>query len=323
MQVYSGILLTHDGEIHGDLIVEEMVFEESRSEKDNFVISPTFFNAHTHLGDSAIREAPRIALEELVGPGGYKHRLLAQSDLLTLRENAAAEVERAQSCGTSHFLDFREGGIKGLEVTLGLKGVLTLARPESVEEAEKMEVFGFAYSSTRDHSMSLIEEVRRLAKKRGKVFGIHAGERDCGDVDSALSLKPDLVVHMNMCAEKIKAFMDSGIPVVSCVRSNAFFNLLNKKSYEILCDYELWMLGTDNAMISTASMLEEMHFAAYLIGNEGAIFRAATAGYRVFGIRHGYIVFNRKYSFRRSSDLLSTLVRRADSRDIEKVLLPS
>lgn len=322
MDIYSGILVTHEGIFYGDLIADELTFEESRIEKDEFVISPTFFNAHTHLGDAALREAPRKDLELLVGPEGYKHRMLTQTDTSVLREYAALEVKESQKCGTSHFLDFREGGKAGLAVTRGLDGVLTLARPSSVDEAEELDVFGFAYSSTRDHEMELIEEVRRLAKRKKKVFGIHAGERDCEDVESALSLHPDLVVHMNMCPERIKAFIDSEIPIVSCIRSNAFFNLLNLKSYGILSEYDLWLLGTDNAMISTASMLDEMHFAAYLVGNEEAIFRAATSGYEIFGLRHGYIVFNREYSFKRTSNPILTLVRRAGVRDIEKVVLP-
>ena len=321
MEVYSGILVTHEGFIHGDLIAEEMVFEESRVEKNDFVICQTFFNAHTHLGDAALREAPRIELEKLVGPDGHKHRMLSETDSSVLRQHASAEVEKCRNEGTSHFLDFREGGKAGLEVVWGIEGVLALARPSSLNEAEEIDAFGFAYSSVRDHDLRLIEEVREVARRRKMVFGIHAGERDCGDVEAALALHPDFVVHMNMCPEKIGALIDSRIPVVSCLRSNAFFGLVNSKSYEILSEYELWMLGTDNAMVSTASMLDEMHFAAYLVGNESAILRAATAGYEIFGIEHGYIIFNRDYSFRKTSDPLLTLVRRAGVRDIERVLI--
>lgn len=320
-QIYSGILITPDDEVYGDLIIEEMVFEESRVERLNYIISPTFFNAHTHLGDAAIREAPNIGLESLVGPGGYKHKMLLETEIQVLREYAKLEVEHSRREGTSHFLDFREGGKGGLVVTEGLNGVLTLARPSNTEEAESMDVFGFAYSSTRDHDIGLIEEVRDIARKKGMVFGIHAGERDCGDIDLALSLEPDLVVHMNMCPSKIGSFMEEEIPIVSCLRSNAFFNLLNKKSYEILKNYELWLLGTDNAMISTASMLDEMHFASYLIKDDRAVFRAAIAGYSIFGIENGYIVFNRNYSFRRTSDFTATLVRRANLYDIEAVFV--
>ncbi len=322
MDIYSGILITPEGTLHGDLIVEEMVFEESRVEKDDFVISPTFFNAHTHLGDAALREAPRLDLVSLVGPKGYKHRMLSQTDSEILRQEVELEVKKSRSAGTSHFLDFREGGKAGLKIVAGVDGVLALARPASVEEAEEIQAFGFAYSSVRDHDLRLIEEVREIARKRKMLFGIHAGERDCEDVGAALVLEPDVVVHMNMCPERIGEFVEAEIPIVSCFRSNAFFGLLNKHSYEMLSEYEKWLIGTDNAMIATSSMLDEMHFASYFIGKERAIFRAATAGYEIFGAKHGYIVFNRNYSFKRTSDPFSTLVRRAGAEDIERVLIP-
>lgn len=320
--MYSGILLTHEGEFYGDLIVDEMAFEESRVEKKDFVITPTFFNAHTHLGDAVLREAPKGKLEEIVGPEGYKHRMLSQMDKSTLREYAILEAGYSRNCGTSHFLDFREGGAAGIEVTRDIDGILILARPETADEAERIDAFGFAYSSTRDHDLKLIEEVREIAKRRKKIFGIHAGERDCDDVDDAIALQPDLIVHMNSCEKMIKKIIDLNIPVVSCIRSNAFFGLLNPKSYEILSQYGLWMIGTDNAMISTASILDEMHFASYFVDDDRALLRAATVGYSIFGVKHGYVVFNRNYSFKKTSSLLSTLVRRAGIQDIERVLLP-
>ncbi|WP_202319918.1 amidohydrolase family protein [Archaeoglobus neptunius] len=319
--MFRGILITPEYEKFGELIPEEMIFEETRTDKASYIITPTFFNAHTHLGDAALRETPRKPLEEIVGPGGYKHRMLEGTDVEKLREHAVLEVEASRKAGTSHFLDFREGGVRGLDVTRGLDGVLTLARPSSVEEAESIGAFGFAYSSTRDHDAKLVEEVREVARRKKMVFGIHAGERDCEDVDSAIALDPDFVVHMNMCPERIQSLIDAEIPIVSCLRSNAFFGLLNTRSYEILQDYDGWMLGTDNAMTSTSSILDEMHFAAYILENDKSIFRAAVRGYELFGVESGYIIFNRRYSFKRTSNFISTLVRRAGIYDIETVLI--
>ena len=320
--LYRGVLVTPEGERYGHLVVEEMVFEESRVDKADFVITLTFFNAHTHLGDAALKEAPYVDLLSLVGPGGFKHRMLSERGVSELRNAVIAEVERSRGEGTSHFLDFREGGKAGVAVTSGIDGVLTLARPESVDEAENMDVYGFAYSSVRDHDSELIEGVREVARKKKMRFAIHAGEKDCDDVDAAIALEPDLIVHMNMCPEKIEQIIDCEIPIASCLRSNAFFDLLNVKSYRILKDYELWLLGTDNAMISTASMLDEMHFASYILHDDAAVLRAATAGYSIFDIEPGYVVFSRDYSFKNTENFTSTLVRRASARDIVDVILP-
>ncbi len=320
--LYRGVLVTPEGERYGHLITEEMMFEEGRQEKADFVITPTFFNAHTHLGDAALKEAPHADLLSLVGPGGFKHKMLSKKGVSELRDAVIAEVKRSRGEGTSHFLDFREGGREGVAVTSGIEGVLTLARPESVEEAESLDVYGFAYSSIRDHDVELIEGVREVARKKNVRFAIHAGERDCDDVDAAIALEPDLIVHMNMCPEKIGQAMECEIPVVSCLRSNAFFDLLNVKSYRLLRDYELWLLGTDNAMISTASMLDEMHFASYILHDDVAVLRAATAGYRIFDVEPGYVVFSTNHSFKNTRNFTSTLVRRASAGDIVDVILP-
>lgn len=317
--MFRGVLITLEGLKHGYLIPDEMKFEESRTDFEEFFFSQTFFNAHTHLADSSFKEAPRIGLKELVAPGGYKHVMLERTDTKELRESVLKEIEFSRKCGTSFFLDFREGGVKGLKVVEGVKYILPLARPGNVDDAKEMDAFGFAYSSSRDHDFELLQEVRKIARKRKMIFAIHAGEFDCEDVDRALELEPDLIVHMNMCSEKLKEVFDMGIPVVSCARSNAFFNLLNLETYKRLSNYDLWLIGTDNAMISSSSILDEMHFLSYLIGCEETIFRAATLGFEIFNKEGGFIVFNRKFNFRRTKDPLKTLVRRANVLDIETV----
>ncbi len=320
--MYKGVLLTEDGERHGYLIPEEVKFEESRVEYADYVFSPTFFNAHTHLADSAFIEAPFAPLVALVGPEGYKHRMLRGADMDQLKRSVEREVELSRKAGTTHFVDFREGGIEGLKVVEGIEGVIPLARPSSLEEAEIIEAYGIAMSSVRDHDLSLVEELRNVARKRGLIFAIHAGEKDCEDVDAALALEPDLLVHMNACGEKLAEVFDRHIPLVSCIRSNAFFDLLNPGIYRKMKDYDLWLLGTDNAMIASSSILDEMHFAAYIVRDDAAVFRAAVRGYELFRIDHGYVVFHRREHFRRTSSFLSTLVRRASVEDIELVIMP-
>ena len=38
------------------------------------------FNCHTHIGDAIIELKRKYSLEELVAPGGYKHRMLEMAD---------------------------------------------------------------------------------------------------------------------------------------------------------------------------------------------------------------------------------------------------
>lgn len=324
----KGELITPDGEIlRGELVIErdEVKFEEGKCEP-NFVFAPTFFNAHTHLGDSIAKDPPFNSLEGLVAPNGYKFKVLAESSDDELIEGMRNSIKIAFESGTTALLDFREGGTKGLNLLKKAddRGIsLPLARPSSLDEAEKLldQALGFGMSSTRDHDYRFLEELREVAKKRGKILAIHAGEKNSEDVKPALALKPDLIIHMNMAEERsLKEAMDESIPIVSCIRSNAFFGLLNLRNYKILSEYDLWLLGTDNAMIVKPSMLEEMHFASLLLKDDLAIFKASVRGFELFGGKMGVVVFHRRKNFKNSRDVLATLVRRAGIEDIETIL---
>ncbi len=71
-----------------------------------------------------------------------------------------------------------------------------------------------------------IVDCRDIARKNGKIFAIHAGERDDEDVEDALAMEPDFLIHMNMASERnLKRAIDLEIPIVTCFRSNAFFGL--------------------------------------------------------------------------------------------------
>ncbi|MCS7130871.1 MAG: amidohydrolase [Archaeoglobaceae archaeon] len=315
---YRGILIDENGIKHGSIF--EGKFEESRSEYSDYIFTPTFFNAHTHLGDAIGKDPPFMDLKSLVGPGGYKFKLLSSNPIEELRKALIHEIEIAKSSGTSRFLDFREGGIEGLKVTEGIEGIITLGRPKNLEEAEKIDCKGFGMSSVRDHDLEFLFALKKIAEKRGLIFAIHAGEMDCEDVEKALELKPDLVVHMNSCPKLLKPFMDLEIPIVSCIRSNAFFGLLNPKAYEILSEYENWLLGTDNAMLFNPSMLEEMKFASLIVRKDFEVFKAVIRGFKLFNQPSGYVVFHRRRNLKNSKNLISSLLRRASVEDIECII---
>ncbi|MEM0503367.1 MAG: amidohydrolase family protein [Archaeoglobaceae archaeon] len=319
---YKGMLIDSEGVKHGYLV--EGVFEESREEFDDFVITPTFFNAHTHLGDSIAKDPPYLELKSMVGPEGYKFRVLSSNSAEDLKKALIHEVEIAKKSGTTVFLDFRESGIDGLKIVEGVSGVVALGRPKSVEEAEKMVCKGFAMSSARDHDLEILFGIRKIAKKKGILFAIHAGEVDCEDVEIAVELNPDFVVHMNMCEKFLGSFIEAGIPIVSCIRSNFFFDVANPRVYRKLSDYEKWLLGTDNAMLFNPSMLEEMHFSSIVVKNDFAVFRASINGYKIFGeklgVKHGYVVFKKDWKLKNSRDLISTIVRRVSESDIEAIV---
>ena len=304
---------------------EKTIFEESEKKETNFVACPAFVNAHTHLGDAVAKDPPFSGIE-LVMPGGYKFRMLEKYG-----SECKKAIEEALNfsilSGTLRIYDFREGGVEGVKLLreadkMGL--CVALGRPKSEEGESGEEVLeiadGFGISSVRDVGFETAEKLRKIAKRRKKLFFIHAGEVDDEDVDEAIELEPDAMVHMNMARkDQIKRVFEENIPVISCIRSNMFFDVANFDNYRLLAEHEKWCLGTDNVMLTSPSVLEEMHVASYVVRDDEKVFRAATYNLEN-GLDIGVVIFHRRISFSNSKSTLATLVRRACIEDIERVI---
>lgn len=302
----------------GFLVKDRIWRFEEESLNPDFLLFPSFFNAHTHLADSVV-EAPRLSLLELVGPGGFKFRVLGSKSEAEIVESMKKSVELVRKTSATS-LEFREGGVRGYEIYLKSdpeKIIMALARPENEEEAELLSeiALGFNFSSVRDVDYKFLEYCRDIAKKKDKIFAIHAGEVDSGDVEGALSLEPDFIIHMNMADRKLlKMAMDEEIRIVSCLRSNAFFGVFNLENYRILSEYEYWHLGTDNAMIASPSMLDELKFAVNFIDAD-KLFSAST-GNPFF---ESYTLASLANLPNLSNPVLS-VVKRLESCDIELII---
>ena len=315
---YACEFVTADGVKRG--ILDGLVFEEREVEAE-YIACPAFFNAHTHLGDSIAKDPPFAGIE-LVMPAGYKFRMLEEYKDECV-DAMAESIKLAFNSGCTAIADFREGGVDGVEMLKKADKVgicFILARPSSLREAEDLVKIadGISVSSVRDVGQTFAEELREITKKKGKMFAIHAGEVDSEDVDDALALQPDLLIHMNMATPKqLKAAMDEEIPIVSCFRSNAFFNVMNVENYRMLAEYEKWFIGTDNVMIASPSILEELSFASYILKNDEALFKAATR--KLFG-KTGVVVFHKRLNLSKARNPLASIVRRACIADVEAVI---
>jgi cytosine/adenosine deaminase-related metal-dependent hydrolase len=290
-------LIGEDLDVKRGLFLEdERVFEEREVGKEiERVIMPSFFNSHVHLMDS-ITLAPKMSLEELVGPEGYKFKILAETKDENLIKANRKAIHFALKNGTTGMADFREMGARGLRILQladNLGTVLALARPGSIKEAKsilKLGIEGFGMSSVRDHDYGFLEELREVAKRNRIYFGIHAGERDGGDVERALALEPDFIVHMNQASPtSLRTAIDEMIPIISCIRSNFFFGLENRNNYLILSEYEKWGIGTDNAMVATPSILDEIKFTSHLLPAKNLL-KAAFFGFKLFRVQKKWIV---------------------------------
>jgi cytosine/adenosine deaminase-related metal-dependent hydrolase len=299
------------------------------------IICPAFVNAHTHIGDSIAKEAGRgLSLDELVAPpDGLKHRLLAEANRSELVESMRRSLQFMRAGGTGAFLEFREGGTEGVEVLFDAVDAVDI---EPVvfgrEDTDVLEIAdGFGASGARDDDFSA---ERTTTRQANKLFGIHAGERDSHDINPALDLDPDFVVHM-VHPEPIhfERLDDKETPVVVCPRSNLVTNVGVPPVADLL-ERTTVALGTDNVMLNSPSMFREMEFVAKLCDvSAPEVLRMATAaGAEIAGLNCGTIepgqdarllvLDGDSDNLCGVRDPIRAVVRRAGISDVTKVITP-
>ncbi|MFC4543407.1 amidohydrolase family protein [Halosolutus amylolyticus] len=323
--------------VEGRLVVDddgriEAIDEESVDSTD--VIVPAFVNAHTHIGDSIAKEAGGgLSLEELVAPpDGLKHRLLRAAS----REDLVAGMRRSlrfmQRNGTTACLDFREGDVAGVEMldeaTADLDvEALSFARG-SIDAMHAGD--GFGASGANDDSF---DRERAATREAGKPFGIHAGEVDSSDVDPALDLEPDFLVHMvHPEPDHLDRVAKQDVPIVVCPRSNLVTDV-GFPPVDELAERTTLALGTDNVMLNSPSMFREMEFVAKIADLPAAeILRMATInGAELADLEYGVLEPGREARFlvldgdsdnlAGTRDPVRAVVRRAGVDDVSEVVL--
>ncbi len=314
--------------IHSNRGVE---FEEGEDSKEEFLFTPGLCNSHIHSGDSVIKDPPYIPLEKLVTPpDGLKHRILETEDDEKKIISIAETIELMKCYGTTTAIEFREEGVKGVKIFLDAMErskerveFILLSRPSDFHESEKLlEISdGFGMSSTRDHSFRFLEELKELCRKKDRLFAIHAGEKDSDDVDLALALEPEILVHMvKSDLSQLKMAMEEEIPICVCPRSNIFTdNLPDREIADTLATYENLLIGTDNVMINSPDMFREMEIASKLFFRDDlTVLRAVFNHYTLFGreIRE-YLIFDMNSpNLSGTSDIISSFVRRCSADDM-------
>src|SRR6056297_342281 len=321
----EGRVVVEDGEIQA--------IEETDTGSDSIVM-PAFVNAHTHIGDSIAKEAGGgLSLGELVAPpDGLKHRLLRNTDREAKVDAMARTVKQMEATGTASFIEFREGGVEGVAM---LRDALARRTVDPVilgreTEAAMNESDGFGASGARDGDF---DRLRNATRRAGKLFGIHAGERDAADIHPALDLDPDFLVHLVHVEElHLDRIEDSDIPAVVCPRSNLVTNV-GVPPIRQLAERTTVALGTDNVMTNSPSMFREMEFAAKLTDLPAeTILRMATRnGAKIAGLNCGVIEEGRDAkllvldgdsdNLSYAKDVVRAVVRRAGHDDIKRVHL--
>lgn len=314
-RIVSGLIFLGDGPdlISGNIYIENGLIkeiEETRTKASNWIV-PRFVNAHTHIGDTLLKDPPlgdvyksfavQRNLDALVKPpNGLKHRFLSnlsQEDAVRSMESAIWDMYQN---GISVFADFREGGVEGVHALLSalhntsrnIYPVIfgrpvhaasdgSVSSPVFLDELRNLleTADGIGVSGANDLDEYTLSKMSSKSASRRKKLVVHAGEKDRSDIETAVSLNPDLLIHMTQATvNDLKTVADEDIPVAVCVRSNLTTGVGIPPVLDMLEAGIRVSVGTDNVMLNSPDMFEEIHFLSKIYGlSDDTIFRMATS----------------------------------------------
>lgn len=256
------------------------------------IVAPAFINSHVHLGDSVARDlGDGKPIEEIVKPpNGIKHRILADTPHSTQMDFMKNSMWEMLKTGTTTFVDFREGGRKGIniineaaeevpirKIVLGRHESFLDPHAEPLKITEKVEELieiceGIAPSGLGEITDSTAAAITRTARRFGKLSAIHVAEYEQVQHDSlnttgktevqrAVEAGFQLLIHLTApLKDDLELVAKNMIPVVCCPRSNGALAVGIPPLKEMFDAGIRILLGTDNLMFNSPNMLREMEY---------------------------------------------------------------
>lgn len=262
---------------------------------EGLVAIPGLVNSHTHIGDSVAKDlgAGKDAAWRIHPVYGAKRKILESTNSKTIIRYMRQAAKSMLECGTTTFVDFREGGLGGIallrcalasspirSIVLGrlesydsVSRVRTNAKPDLARRTNIDAILnvcdGLGISGANENSDVSLKQYSKTSKLRA----IHAAETINGErfsrrntkrseVSRALLARPHFVVHMTQATHaQMRSVAKHTRGVVVCPRANAS---LAEGTPDIArlaragCNIAL---GTDNVMLNSPNILAEMDYA--------------------------------------------------------------
>ena len=255
------------------------------------IVCPTFLNGHTHIGDSIIKdEGYGLSLGEMVKPpNGVKHKALANAEDGEIIDAMKKSMWDMFESGTTHFIDYREGGIKGVELLRKASKKLPvtpviLGRDDSfygqTPDLRKVKIAirkllkladGIALSGFGEISDEVASLITSECRKAGKISSIHVAEsmhlqddslRDFNktEIQRGVDADFDQLVHCtNPRNNDLELIKNSN--VVVCPRANATLKVGVALLNEMFSKGIKPLLGSDNLMLNSPNLFRELEFS--------------------------------------------------------------
>ena len=258
------------------------------------LLIPGLINSHTHIGDSIGKDVSinSDVISKIHPVSGIKQKILAETpkkDLVRFMRKSAISMLKK---GITTFVDFREGGIVGIQLlrqalkelpirTVILGRIDYYQTPNEIKKNTSMPKLyqkelelllrncdGVGISGANENSNSNLHTYSKIKKLRA----IHSAEalqsyslskKNSGKTEPkrALLAKPTFLVHMTFASKSdLRQVSKKARGIVICPRANAALA-------EGIPDIELMekmhcnlAIGTDNVMINSPNLFREMDY---------------------------------------------------------------
>ncbi len=291
MQALKASIIIEDDKIIE--ITKNKVNKGKKIDAQGCIVAPGLINSHVHIGDSIARDVGdgKSIAEIVKPPNGLKHRILEESNPDEIIKSMRQSMEDMLASGTTTFVDFREGGLEGInlieeaskeipikKIVLGrdnsffdpdvTMGEIKSTTKKIIKSCDGIGLSGFG--EIRDEVVALIA---KICQKHGKISAIHAAEYEklqkdsiekTGKSEVQRAVESDLNALIHVTApvrDDLELIGDSDSSVVSCPRSNGTLSVGIPPVHDMLRHKINVLLGTDNIMFNSPNMLREMEYA--------------------------------------------------------------
>lgn len=277
----------------GRIIKLSSYYEEGEIiDATNCIVCPAFINAHIHIGDSIVKDVgDGLSIKQLVEPpNGLKHQKLNEASDSQIVESMHETAKEMLYSGISTFIDFREGGIKGIELLkkaiydLPINACI-LGRSDKYYDSTTtpnearlitrellQHCDGIGLSGVEDVDSEIMLQIAEVCNQEGKLAMIHVAEyydlqeqsvqmTNQTEVERALRAGFTNLVHVTYPIMQDLTLLSSTSPcIIACPRSNGMLSVGVPPVSAYVEEQIDVALGTDNVMFNKPDIFREMEY---------------------------------------------------------------